>query len=125
MPLLTIFQQYLIHQSEPFIWGIHHMKGFFHLLFAYAMPEAVGAEQKRVAVFNRYDITVARLAPFIAHAEREIEQVAVHAVGLMPGVFHLLHQTVIGRHVIEPATAKEIQAAVARVRPVRRDNRGQ
>ena len=37
----------------------------------------------------------------------------------MSGIFHLLHQAVVGGDMPQPSTAKQIQAAVSGVRPVR------
>ena len=42
--LFSILLNDLVHQGQPLLWRIDHVQRLFHLLFADAVPETVGAE---------------------------------------------------------------------------------
>ncbi|SVK49565.1 Uncharacterised protein [Acinetobacter baumannii] len=93
------------------------MQRLFQFGLAEAVPEAVGAQQENVAVFQLQHVAVGGVALFV-EPQREIQQVAVDAVGLVAGVLHLLDQAVVGGDGMQVAAAEQVQATVAGVRPV-------
>ena len=79
------------------------MQRLLHLLFADAVPETVGAEQEGITVLNLHDIVVARFGPPFSIPSARYSRLLFEIVGLMPGIFHLLDEAVIGGDMPQPA----------------------